>query len=160
MKGHLRPIILKLLASSEEKTGSELVEEISDKVGRKPSYGSIYPLLESLQEKELIEMRKEGREKRYRLAPQGKEAVEKIEENREEIVDSVLQSLRTLKTIFGDGELDPIIENVKRRKEDDLPRFPQLLKIHKLLVGEDWEGKEGKVKKELEETFRNLKEIL
>lgn len=160
IKGYLKPIILKLLRG-EEKTGSELVEEISNKLGVEPSYGSIYPLLGNLKEKELVEMEKIGREKRYQLTEEGEKAADKIEERRREIVESVLQSLRTLKTIFDDEELDPIIENVKRRKEEEqVPRFPQLLKMHELLVSEDWRGKENRVKEELDRTFERLKEII
>jgi len=160
LKGYLKPIILKLLSREDEKTGSELAEEIEDVIGSKPSYGSIYPVLQKLREKNLVEVEKKRQEKRYSLSERGKELVGELEERKREHTESLLSMLRTFKTIFEDEDIDLLIKSIERRREGKGPHFPELQKIHHLLLTSDAEGKEKEVREELRETFENLEEIL
>lgn len=160
LKGFLKPVILKLLSQEGGRTGSELAEEIEDRLGSKPSYGSIYPVLQKLREKNLVEVEKKRQEKRYSLSGRGKELVGELEERKREHTESLLSMLRTFKTIFEDEDMDFLIKSIEMRREGKGPHFPELQRIHLLLSTSDAEGKEKEVREELRETFENLEEIL
>jgi DNA-binding PadR family transcriptional regulator len=76
-RGMLRPITLVLLRE-KPMSGSEIAEEIEYYAEWKPSPGSIYPLLSSLQEDGLIEPNEDSDPslKRFSLTPKGAEEVE------------------------------------------------------------------------------------
>ncbi|MHA2027621.1 MAG: PadR family transcriptional regulator [Candidatus Thorarchaeota archaeon] len=74
-RGFLKLLIARLLAK-RELTGSQIMSILEDRSKGKwrPSPGSIYPLLSSLEEHELImTVRTEGRSKIYTLSPKGHE---------------------------------------------------------------------------------------
>lgn len=160
LKGYLKPVTLKLLSREDGKTGSELAEEIENTIGSKPSYGSIYPILQKLRDKNLVEVEKEGKEKRYSLSERGEEFVEEFEEKKREQTDNLLSMLRTLKAIFEDEDIELLIESIERSRGDEGPHFPELAQIHHLLLIRSVEGKEEAIRTELEETLKNLEEIL
>lgn len=73
-RGLLRFLIIRLLKSNEL-TGSEIITTLSERSGGdwRPSPGSIYPLLSSLEDEGVIEtIRTEGRSKTYALTTEGK----------------------------------------------------------------------------------------
>lgn len=73
-RGLLRFLIIRLLKSNEL-TGSEIITTLSERSGGdwRPSPGSIYPLLSSLEDEGVIEItRTEGRSKTYALTDEGK----------------------------------------------------------------------------------------
>ena len=76
-RGMLRPITL-ILLKEKPMSGSEIAEEIEYYAEWKPSPGSIYPLLSSLQEDGLIEPNEEGDPslKRFSLTAKGTEELE------------------------------------------------------------------------------------
>jgi len=79
-RGLLRIIIIRLL-HSQEMTGTEIMEHLSERSqgAWKPSPGSIYPLLASLEEDGIIEtVKTEGRSKTYRVAPDERERTKVI----------------------------------------------------------------------------------
>ena len=54
-------------------SGDEIREEIGKRRGKRPSPGTIYPVLKSLQEGEFIkEIKDSGKEKKYKLTARGK----------------------------------------------------------------------------------------
>ena len=79
-RGLLRLLILRLL-KSHEMTGSEITQTLEDLTEGewKPSPGSIYPLLSSLEEKGIIKpTRQEGRSKVYALSVEGQKRIKSI----------------------------------------------------------------------------------
>ncbi len=79
-RGLLRILIIRLL-HSHEMTGTEIMEQLSERSQGdwRPSPGSIYPLLASLEEDGIIEPAKtEGRSKTYRIAPDERERTKEI----------------------------------------------------------------------------------
>jgi DNA-binding PadR family transcriptional regulator len=69
-----------LLLSKGPKHGYEIIKELGEKLGKKPSAGQIYPFLKSLRKKGYIESKGVGeREKRvYYLTREGEKFVEGI----------------------------------------------------------------------------------
>ncbi len=71
MKGFLSFTVLRLI-SKKNMSGQEITDELERRKGSRPSPGTIYPVLKSLNENGWIEEIKEGRrEKKYRITEKG-----------------------------------------------------------------------------------------
>lgn len=77
MKGFLKLAVLHEL-SEGERTGYDLMSNIGDNFGKKPSPGSMYPLLNDLHNARLIRSKLAGRRKIYSLTDRGKTSVKKL----------------------------------------------------------------------------------
>ena len=64
IRGHLKIFVLKLL-NEESKSGYKLMDEIEEILGKRPSSGSMYPLLENLTSENFVVSKKEGKTKSY-----------------------------------------------------------------------------------------------
>lgn len=89
----LRIMILKHLAVSPQ-SGYGLTKSIAEATGWKPSYGSMYPQLESLKEEGLVTVKEDGRKKVYSLTKKGEEA--SSVENREELLENMRENMNAL----------------------------------------------------------------
>lgn len=100
-RGFLKSYILKLL-SEGERSGYDLMQTISSETGFwRPSSGSIYPLLQSLQETGLIDYRTEDRKKMFFLTEKGRLASDQVTEAREQMRRSLEQSAQVFERVFG-----------------------------------------------------------
>ena len=70
IKGHLRLLVLHLL-EEKEMSGYDLMKTIGKKLGRKPSAGSMYPLLEELKSSGVLIAKEAGKSKKYSLTKEG-----------------------------------------------------------------------------------------
>ncbi|MCS7240271.1 MAG: PadR family transcriptional regulator [Candidatus Bipolaricaulota bacterium] len=96
-RGFLRYWVLRLL-SEGPRTGYALAKELEERLGWRPSPGSLYPLLGALAEQGLIE---HGGEKRplWRLSQKGEEALAEMEKGKDEwktLVNLVIQTTKTI----------------------------------------------------------------
>ncbi len=160
VKGYLRLLILKLLDQSNGITGTEIVEKIDFTTGSKPSYGSVYPILEEFREKKFVDVEKEGRKKKYRLTKKGKEAVTKIVDNKNEFLDTLKKVLQVYYTLFGLKENELINQEIEERKKDfDKVEFPELFDVFTLILNKDLEKEKVlQVRKKLREIIEVLDE--
>ena len=71
-KGFLSFLIL-WLVNKKSRTGAEITLELEKRRGKKPSPGTIYPVLKSMKEKELLSI---DENKRYTLTQKGKKSLE------------------------------------------------------------------------------------
>jgi DNA-binding PadR family transcriptional regulator len=74
MRGLLSFSILWLL-TKRDMYGQELAEELGKMRGKRPNPGTLYPALQELEKRGLVEARKEGRKKFYVLAESGRTGV-------------------------------------------------------------------------------------
>ena len=100
-RGFLKSYILKLLGEGE-RSGYDLMQTIREETGFwRPSAGSMYPLLQSLEEAGLIDFRTEDRKKVYFLTDKGKRALNEVSEAREQMRRSIEQSSQVFEKVFG-----------------------------------------------------------
>lgn len=92
-RGLLKLLILNELESGEA-TGYELIQKISSKVTKKPSPGSVYPILKEMSSSGVLNCRNEGNKKLYSLSPKGKELLEKIYQTEKEAIFNKVKILR------------------------------------------------------------------
>ena len=88
--GYLKLMVLNELEHKNQ-TGYQLIHSLSLELGKKPSSGSIYPLLNSMLEENLISVKEEGRKKIYSISSLGKKTMVKMFSQKE---DSMLKHLR------------------------------------------------------------------
>lgn len=95
MAKHLQAIIYRLLLE-EPRTGYSLAKETEKRTGWKPSWGSIYPLLEQLHEEGELRVEEQGRSKIYHLTKEGREAAKKHLEQTNELLRGIIERMRVL----------------------------------------------------------------
>ncbi|MEM3154172.1 MAG: PadR family transcriptional regulator [Candidatus Woesearchaeota archaeon] len=115
LRGFLKVVVLKALAESP-KSGYALMKYIEEKVGSKPSPGSIYPLLETLTKEHLIEGKGVGRTKEYKLTIEGKHKLENVEEKRNECLKSMLEGMKMMSALTGEDMSFPMamVESIRK----------------------------------------------
>ena len=115
LRGFLKIVVLKALAK-EPKSGYALMKYVEEKVGSKPSPGSMYPLLDNLTKERLIEGKGVGRTKEYKLTVEGKHKLESIEEKRNECLDSMVEGMKMMSALTGEDMHFPMamLESVRK----------------------------------------------
>src|SRR3989338_7506393 len=87
MSGYLRLIVMKNLAN-KKLSGYGLIKQIEKSTGTwKPSFGSIYPLLEKLLKEKLVDFEVQGRKKVYFLTKEGRDHLVVIDKSKNFLVD-------------------------------------------------------------------------
>jgi len=139
-KGFLRYSVIELLGT-KPMSGSEIMKEIEDRTGWRPSPGSVYPLLAWLQEKGFIEKvcAEEVDVKRFTLTDKGKSLREENRRRREAFRERAQTMGRIWHGFFygRDGlyeanvNLINLTEDVRLyvRKEEDRWAFDEVKKI-------------------------------
>lgn len=123
-RGILKYLILKLLDEKPD-TGYGIISRIEKKTGFwKPSTGSIYPLLENLVDKGLIERCESCGRSVYRLTEKGKKVLEEIYRVKEETLEKIRNTHIVLAKIFDDPDLFLVAKKIDEKiKKGDIPIF-------------------------------------
>ncbi len=165
MKGQLRNITLKLL-SEKPMSGSELVNTIEKQLGWKPSYGSMYPLLEQLLSEKLVTCKEEKKKKKYTLTEKGKKELQKNKKNKESLVKLLNKTYGIMKEVYGvdasdiDEKLAEQITEGKIAIEDIQQESIDMKKeIYRIMKSKNYKNNKTELKKILHETIQNMKRL-
>ena len=165
MRGQLKTTTLNLLAD-KPMSGSELVKTIELQLGWKPSYGSIYPLLEHLLEKKLVTCKLEKKKKTYTLTIKGKQALKTNRKNKESLVKLLNKTYSIMKEVYGidasriDEKLAEEITEGTIAIEDIHQESEEMKKqIFRIMKDKNYPKHKTKLKKIISETNKKLKEI-
>jgi DNA-binding PadR family transcriptional regulator len=102
--GFLKYYILKLL-SEGERSGYGLIKAIEAETGCwKPSTGSMYPLLQTLEDQGLLTHEGEDDRKVYRLTKRGRQVLSETHQAKAEILESLQRACEVFGRIFADQE--------------------------------------------------------
>ncbi len=114
-RGILKLLILKELERRED-TGYGLIQRISVKTSKKPSPGSIYPLLKELTNAGFLNVRIEGRKKMYSLSEKGKKVLEEASKREKE---AILKKIDVLKSsgIISEDEAEKMLDFISMKRE-------------------------------------------
>lgn len=163
IKGFLKLNVLTELKSSS-KTGYELMQSLEKKIGKKPSPGSIYPLLNDLVSSGYVTSREEGRKKIYSLTCKGRYAVKKLLKEKQKTTLKHIESLRSIGKIIGEKEVEPLIRLTDMLSKQEKPalRFIAIMSelrdiIIDLASHEDYPEKE--IKKIISSASKQLKKL-
>ena len=103
LKGNLKLLVLKLL-EKEEKSGYVLMKELGEILDKKPSAGSMYPLLDDLSKNKLVVSRKDGKSIRYSLTKEGKKSLSQLTKQKKEIIEQIKSGFDILITLSDEPE--------------------------------------------------------
>jgi len=164
-KGHLRLIVLKIL-EDKELCGYELISEIEKETGWKPSFGSIYPLLNNLLKNSLVTTKKCGKIKKYHITKKGKLFLADLMKRKDEILDRMMENVKLFDVVCGTNHSEdviPMLEDIKRGKSPP-PIFiePEMIEFKNLMlkiVFEKNKEKNKKMKKLLSELNKKLHKL-
>ena len=135
-KGHLRVIVLKVLAD-KGMGGYELCKKIEEETGWKPSFGSIYPLLNNLKEENMVIITEEGKKKIYSLTKKGKEQLKELSKRKDEFIDRITEMIKSMHVVCGLKEADPIIPFLEQMKKNRIPFMelqPEMFELRENLI--------------------------
>lgn len=121
MAGYLRLIVMKTLAN-RRLSGYDLTKQIEKDTGTwKPSFGSIYPLLEKLLKEKLVEVEAQGRKKVYFLTAEGKRHLQAIDKSKNTLVDGLIAAWKAFGKITDRREMEFMLEIFNSLKKGQLP---------------------------------------
>ena len=163
MSGYLRLIVMKNLAN-KKLSGYDLIKQIEKDTGTwKPSFGSIYPLLEKLLKEKLVEVEAEGRRKLYYLTNEGKKHLVVIDKSKNKLVDGLIAAWNAFGKITDRREMNFMLEVFNSLKKGHLPfkeLNPELNEFRATIFELYSSGKDRKkMKAILKETARKLKTL-
>ncbi len=152
IRGLLKLLILTELDNNEA-TGYELIKRISSRITKKPSPGSVYPILKELASSGVLVCREEGSKKVYTLSKKGKELLEKIYYTEKEAIFNKAKILR-LAGILNEEEAEYINTFISERRMD----WFRLYKLNGWIKFLDLAAKVSEINKEYVENI--IKEML
>ena len=118
LRGNLRLLVLKLLCT-KDMTGYDLMKSVKDRTGRKPSPGSMYPLLEELKASGKISVRELKRSRRYAITDAGRKELLEISSRKEELLANIRKSIGVFCTLTGTTEAEcmSMLHQDQKKKE-------------------------------------------
>ncbi len=121
LKGILKILILKELERNSL-SGQELMNRIGQKTAKRPSPGSVYPILHELLSSGFLDMRVDGKRKIYSLSDHGKRVLEEFSKREKQAILSKIEVLRDWGVISTE-ESNDMIDFVEMKRENFLRLF-------------------------------------
>ena len=163
IKGYLRLVVMNAL-SDRKLSGYELKKQIEKNTGTwKPSYASIYPLLEKLLSEGLASYKAEGRSKVYYLTSEGKKKLPEMNKGKNTLADSMNEAVNAFGKIIDPKEKEFITEVFNSIRQGKLPfsEFnPELGEFRAAVFNAHSKGKDKKkVKSILKKAIGEIRSI-
>ncbi|MBI2546487.1 PadR family transcriptional regulator [Candidatus Woesearchaeota archaeon] len=163
--GHLKLLVLKIL-TKQELSGYAIIKQIKLETGFwKPSPGSIFPLLQKLEDEGLISHAEEKRRNRYAITAKGRQHVKLFMQKKHELLERMGEMLRLHQAIAYDKhDANFFLMIMEQLKKGEIP-FKELQpevgmvrgSIFKLYAGNKVIGNEKQIKAVLREAVRKLR---
>jgi len=161
MVRHLRPMVLKIL-NDKACSGYELVKQIEEKTGWKPSFGSMYPMLEEMRKQELVDSKQTGRKKIYNLTSLGKKRLSTWDERKEPMYQVMKENMKIMGEITGQN-VAPMIEVMDRMSKGQDPLaeiISETVEFRNTLMQLALDGKTKKHSEEIKTMLKKMTEKL
>ena len=154
-QGYLRMTVLELL-SREECSGYLLVKNIHERTGWKPSFGSMYPLLERLESENLVTVEEKGRSKVYSLTAEGLRLAKNENETRAHAHATIIEQLTVLAGM-GDEHAKDAADMLRQADAKGVcPETPELIEMRREIFRILNADLEKKHRKELKILFTTM----
>ena len=142
------------------------MKEINEKIGKKPSPGSMYPLLDDLLNKKLVKSKKDGKKIIYTLTKEGKNKIEEFSLHHEEMFEKFKKNIEIISTLSSQSEsscLKSLTEAINNKfipfQEFSHELIDLKMTLWKLISTKKTDKKSKEIKKILKETTNKLKKI-
>ena len=151
-QGYLKLMVMQQLLE-KPCSGYTLVKNIQDKTGWKPSFGSMYPLLNHLEHDGVLNVHVEERKKVYSLTPHGKKVIHSYKETKEAATKQIIEQLKILHSL-GHEEVASVIALLEQSKgEPPFKSIPESMTLRQEMVRLIKEGKEKTHQRQLRTIF-------
>lgn len=158
LKGLLKLLILREL-ENRDAYGYELINRIEEITSKKPSSGSVYPLLSDLSERGFLEVKIVGGKKIYTLSEKGRKYLEELKEKEKDLIAEKVRFLIT-SGILSEEDAEEMLDFIKDVKDmhHKLHRIRNWVKFEKAVLTAAEKNKEA-VEKLIEEFLEKIKLI-
>ena len=144
--GLMKVLILRIIRDNPGISGYGIIGEIERITGRRPSTGTIYPMLMDMTERGWISKEKGKKGSRYSITPEGEEKFQEFRSLKREYMEKVFERFSIAVEGF-DAPKDDIFMLIA----------PIIMRVHRMVqAGID----EDVLKEILEETVRKLDEVM
>jgi formylmethanofuran dehydrogenase subunit E len=109
--GLLKMLMLHIMIEGEA-SGYDIIKKVESITGKKPSTGSIYPLLKKMKTEGWIRGRIEDGKTYYSLTEIGEEHVAQIKEVKHEFIKKIHQSIALASETFEDNEIQALMKDM------------------------------------------------
>lgn len=160
-KGFLKLIILKRLLERNQ-TGSDLMDALKESWGKRPSPGTIYPLLQDLTLKGYIDFKENGRKKEYSITKAGKKRIDTLIAEKESVLAQNIQLVKSVGDLADNEEIKEaadFFDMVAKKPIEALDLLPILHEYKKQVIRLSKEGKKTKLKEILKKHISELKRV-
>jgi len=130
-KGLLKYFMLKLIFEKKS-SGYELIKKIEEHSGNKPSTGTVYPLLKTMQKEGWINGSQKDEKTYYEITKLGKEKIEEYDTIKKEYITKMHESVSIANETFHEhghlmyGEqmqmIHPLVEEIIRLEESGISK--------------------------------------
>jgi DNA-binding PadR family transcriptional regulator len=162
VEGYFKIMVLKELDKVEH-TGYELMKKLEAYTGKKPSAGSIYPLLNELLADKLVSVHKDGRKKHYTLTTLGKRFVRSIIKEKKELVMKHIQLFRKIEcgAAKASSSMDILADMIQKKEHVFMRNLKPLTDLRDVLLdvmlSEDFHKKEEKFMAIIRRTVKDMR---
>lgn len=165
IKGYFKIIALRKLCEKEQ-TGYDLIKSLEELFDRKPSAGSIYPLLNSFLKEGYVTVREDDRRKIYSITTKGKKVLKEVLQEKEQLLVKSVELLQIFGSLSNQKEtksLNKLINQMKSKSDLLLKNIDVWADMKnamvELITRNDYEQKQKQVRKILQETAKKLKNL-
>lgn len=165
MKGTLRLLVLKYLIEEKELSGTEITDKLKKGTGWEPSPGTLYPLLDKLENQGFVNSEKQGRRRNLQITQKGEQRFEEFQKDQEKYWGELIQTFKNYKEMFDQDELEDFIAVLEQAKEGNYETpYPIMIsyriidKLHK--YDRQTTEKQEKINQILERTLHEIEEEL
>jgi len=109
--GILKMIMLHIMKDGEA-SGYDIIKKVEAITGKKPSTGSIYPILKKMEREGWISGRAEDGKTYYSLTDIGREHVDQIKEVKHEFIKKLHQSIALASETFEDSDIQDLMKDM------------------------------------------------
>jgi len=166
MKGYLKLLVLSKLKKNPM-TGTDIMNMIEETLGKKPSSGSVYPLLKELTNYQFIFFKEDGNSKIYYINKKGENLILDLIKEKETALVTLIHVLTHAQGIFSENYENAIlaIQSEKNKFDNVMYNVDIWIKMTSLLIVLGEKNKENVenrnvVRNILEDTYSKLKEVI
>lgn len=111
-KGMLKLWMLKVI-SEEAIDGYHIIKKVGELTGKKPSTGSVYPLLKTMQNAGWIKGHETGNKTTYEITEEGKDIIKKHEGMQDHYMQKIHESISLANNVFKDIDHCEFVDNLE-----------------------------------------------
>ena len=164
MEGFLKLNVLHEL-NSESLSGYELIKRISLSQQKRPSPGSIYPLLNELLFKGFVNVKEEGRKKIYSITSKGTNRISSLVKEKEKMFEKHFILIKEVSDIMGQDDIKKLERILELKKKEgfipyNMDVFLDIITLSaEIASGKDRQKKQKQIRKILTNTLKELDKL-